>query len=330
MFKHNRDYSALSTWAESYKHLSENMVKMTKDSKEVFSRFYRVIFYGKNFLSEQEHAKMFIYKKKFKFPIGEIATQIQRQLAVRFSLDPKKDVISLKNENADLNALEPDKLYFQIVAVQPYLEPWELEERITPFEQNFDISKFISEIPLLSASGKSVGEDDVAKQSKKKTIYKVARAFPYLTNRIEVMSLKEIILSPIECAIESMQQRVNNIRNEVYSNPVRKNNLQALLTGTLATTVHVGPLKFCEVFLTDEYDPTLQNQLRGIMAECLLLSKLGLQINASIIGPEQLPFQEMLESKYQTTSQIFQEKYAGSLKLSKVHVMINEKEKKKI
>lgn len=42
------------------------------------------------------------------------------------------------------------------------------------------------------------------------------------------------------------------------------------------------------------------------MAETLLLAKVGLQINAGIIGPEQLPFQEMLESKFQTAMQLFQ------------------------
>jgi len=241
----------------------------------------------------------------------------------------KKDIISLKNEMADLSSLDPNKIYFQIISVQPYFERSELEDRVTAFEHNFNISQFISEIPLLNKEGKSVDENDLAKQYKKKTIFKVAKPFPYLTNRIEVTSLKEIVLSPIECSIESMQQRVASFRNEIHSNPVRKNNLQAILTGTLATTVHVGPLKFCEVFLNNaNYDHELQLQLRETMAECLLLAKVGLRINAGIIGPEQLPFQEMLESKFQLAMKEFAEKYAGSLKWSKLHSSIQEKEKK--
>jgi hypothetical protein len=41
-------------------------------------------------------------------------------------------------------------------------------------------------------------------------------------------------LSPIECAVEALQKRVNEFRTEVYCTPVRKNNLQSLLLGTVA------------------------------------------------------------------------------------------------
>lgn len=46
----------------------------------------------------------------------------------------------------------------------------------------------------------------------------------------------QIILLPVECAIESMTERAEQFRTEIYSDPPSKNKLQSLLTGTLATS----------------------------------------------------------------------------------------------
>jgi len=114
----------------------------------------------------------------------------------------------------------------------------------------------------------------------------------------------------------------------VYRTPVRKKNLQALLTGTLATTVHVGPLRFCEVFLKDNtYPSEQQQQLKEVMGEMLLLAKVGVQINAGLISSEQVPFQEMLEDKLQSAMTFFQQHFAGSLRWNEISSTIEEKAK---
>jgi len=178
-------------------------------------------------------------------------------------------------------------------------------------------------------NGLPFNEDDVENQQKKKTIFSLERAFPFLNNRSEVVSSEDIILNPIECAIETIQQRVNFFRAEVFTSPVRKNNLQALLTGTLATTVHVGPLKFCEVFLNNSsYSVESRDVLRDSMAELLMLAKAGLQINAGIIGSEQLAFHEMLENKFHSAMQTFQESHAGSVRWAKINSAMQENEKR--
>lgn len=65
------------------------------------------------------------------------------------------------------------------------------------------------------SDGGKFDEEDVSRHQKKKTIYTTARAFPYLTNRIEIVKshnvsciiaplsvFEQIIMTPIECAIE--------------------------------------------------------------------------------------------------------------------------------
>ena len=232
IYKRDRSYASLKVWAQRYAQVCDNLVNVTKEGKEVFSRYYRVTFYGKKWL-EENHKKVYIYKKKFKYSIGDIAQSLMRTFAHKFNL-PKEDIINLGNKEVDESSLDPNKIYFQIVSVQPYLS--DVEERITAFEQNFNLNLFISEIPFNKDGGK-IDEDDPSKLMKRKTIFKLKQSFPYITNRIETESHEEIVLTPIECAIESLQQRVNQFRTEVFCASVRKNNLQALLTGTLATTV---------------------------------------------------------------------------------------------
>ncbi len=96
------------------------------------------------------------------------------------------------------------------------------------------------------------------------------------------------------------------------------------------SAVHVGPMKFAEVFLSAQanYEPALQEKLREAMAELLLMSEMAVKMNRGIIGPEQLPFQKMLEQKFNEVLKMFQEKYGGGLSWNKVAQGIHEKEQK--
>eukprot|EP01118_Nematostelium_gracile_P006071 TRINITY_DN1944_c0_g1_i1.p2 TRINITY_DN1944_c0_g1~~TRINITY_DN1944_c0_g1_i1.p2 ORF type:complete len:241 (-),score=78.45 TRINITY_DN1944_c0_g1_i1:951-1673(-) len=226
--------------------------------------------------------------------------------------------------------LSPDKIYFQIVSVQPYFKDPNDPNRVTNFEGNFNIRQFISEVPFMS-DGRKMDEDDIAHQQKKKTIFTAEKAFPSITSRIPVIHSEHIILTPIQCAIEMIQRRVEKFRSEVNSNPPRRNNLQAILQGTLATTVHVGPLKFCEVFLTNAHEnfpPEEQTELRERMAEMLLFAERALALNSSIIvNTNQLPLQEVLEEKYNNILTTWTEKYQGDTDMSALRKKVFNKDK---
>lgn len=58
----------------------------------------------------------------------------------RFGPD-KVDIIKDSN-SIDINTLDPEKAYIQITYVEPYFETYELRQRETYFERNFNISKF--------------------------------------------------------------------------------------------------------------------------------------------------------------------------------------------
>ena len=52
------------------------------------------------------------------------------------------DIIIVQNTNV-LTEKDPAKLYIQIAAVNPYLDPEKDSDRVTGHERNFNISTFI-------------------------------------------------------------------------------------------------------------------------------------------------------------------------------------------
>lgn len=94
------------------------------------------------------------------------------------------------------------------------------------------------------AKGKGGHSDDLAQQQKKKIIYHTAFSFPHVRKRLEVTSKSEIILSPIENAIELIQGTVISLRQILESTPPNRNKLHHILSGTILAG------KSCECWAT--------------------------------------------------------------------------------
>lgn len=70
------------------------------------------------------------------------------------------------------------------------------------------LERFVYATPF-TPGGKAHGE--LREQCKRKTILTVATHFPYLKTRIRVVSRKQIVLSPIEVAIEDIQKKTAEV-----------------------------------------------------------------------------------------------------------------------
>lgn len=68
--------------------------------------------------------------------------------------------------------------------------------------------RFVFATPF-TPGGKAHGE--LREQCKRKTILTVATHFPYLKTRIRVVARKQIVLSPIEVAIEDIQKKTAEV-----------------------------------------------------------------------------------------------------------------------
>lgn len=78
--------------------------------------------------------------------------------------------------------------------------------------------------------------NSIRNQYIRKTILTVDITFPYMLKRSVVASKREIVLSPIENAIESMEKRNATMMAELKTDPPNKKVLQGLLHGSILTS----------------------------------------------------------------------------------------------
>lgn len=135
---------------------------------------------------------------------------------------------------------------------------------MTAYERNHNICRFIFSTPF-TTDGSPHG--DLADQYKRKTILTTVNHFPYVKTRIQVFKQtrpfasertyriilskvaqqKQIVLTPIEVAIEDIQMKVAKLDAAMKGNDPKI--LQMELQGCIGTTVNQGPIEIARVFL---------------------------------------------------------------------------------
>ncbi|XP_075219096.1 dedicator of cytokinesis [Lycorma delicatula] len=289
-----RDYKKL---ANIHGKLHDAFTRMEQlQGKRVFGTYFRVGFYGIRFgdLNGEE----FIYKEPTLTKLPEIFSRLENFYAERFGPD---NLVIIKDSNVvDSNSLDPDKAYIQITYVEPYFEPYEARYRATHFDRNFNIKRFLYATPF-TTGGRAHGE--LHEQHKRKTILTAANHFPYVKTRIQVVHRKQIVLTPIEVAIEDIQKKTLELAHATQQDPPDPKILQMVLQGCIGTTVNQGPMEVAVVFLSDLVDgvqpPTkFQNKLRLCFKDFSKKCSDALRKNKNLIGPDQRDYQRELERNY--------------------------------
>ena len=111
---------------------------------------------------------------------------------------------------------------------------------------NFCLERFIYATPF-TLDGKAHGS--LNQQYKRKTILTTERAFPYVKTRISVIDKQQLILGPVEVAIEDLQKKIDELKNSTHQEPADPKILQMVLQGCVGTTVNQGPLEMAMTFL---------------------------------------------------------------------------------
>ncbi|KFW01733.1 Dedicator of cytokinesis protein 8, partial [Eurypyga helias] len=173
-------------------------------------------------------------------------------------------------KNCNDSSLFP-QAYIQITFVEPYFDEYEKKDRVTYFEKNFNLSRFMYTTPF-TMDGRPRGE--LSEQYKRNTILTTMHAFPYIKTRINVIQKEEFILTPIEVAIEDMQKKTQELTAATNQEPPDAKMLQMVLQGSVGATVNQGPLEVAQVFLADiPADPKLyrrHNKLRLCFKEFIM------------------------------------------------------------
>lgn len=194
------------------------------------------------------HRTEYIYKVSKVVSLAEMTGRMQalHPGALFLSSDPESlmevpgllkssDSSSKASSNEPLNISK--KTGIVITHVFPYAEGAK-----NAFEKSVGVSQFVYEQRLMGKIATSVSE-----QFKKRVILTVPNAFPYFLKRIPVSNRREMILSPIEVAIDEMQDRVRQLDHVIGNKDVK--HLQLILQGSVNVVVNAGPIAYANAFL---------------------------------------------------------------------------------
>ncbi|KAH0628616.1 hypothetical protein JD844_009975 [Phrynosoma platyrhinos] len=287
----NREFKKL---AALHGKLQDAFSKIT--NQRMFGTYFRVGFYGSKFgdLDEQE----FVYKEPSITKLAEISHRLEEFYAERFGHEM---VEIIKGSNpVDKAKLDPNKAYIQLTYVEPFFDTYELKDRVTYFDKNYNLRTFMFCTPF-TLDGRAHG--DLHEQFKRKTLLTTSHAFPYIKTRINVIHKEEIILIPIEVAIEDMQKKTQELAFATHQDPPDAKMLQMVLQGCVGTIVNQGPLEVAQVFLAEiPDDPKLyrhHNKLRLCFKDFTKRCEDALRKSKTLIGPDQREFLRELERNYQ-------------------------------
>uniref|UniRef100_A0A8C7UC82 Dedicator of cytokinesis 6 n=1 Tax=Oncorhynchus mykiss TaxID=8022 RepID=A0A8C7UC82_ONCMY len=291
----NRDFKKLATVHGKLQDTFNKIYNQSSGWERMFGTYFRVGFYGCRFgdLDEQE----FVYKEPSITKLAEISYRLEEFYAERFG-DDVVEIIKDSN-HVDKNKLDPNKAYLQITYVEPFFDTYELKERITYFDKNYNLRTFMYCTPF-TLDGRAHG--DLHEQYKRKSILTTSHAFPYIKTRVNVIHKEEIILVPMEVAIEDMQKKTQELAFATHQEPADAKMLQMVLQGSVGTTVNQGPLEVAQVFLSDiPDDPKLyrhHNKLRLCFKDFTKRCEDALRKNKTLIGQDQKEYHKEMERNY--------------------------------
>uniref|UniRef100_A0A673WWE5 Dedicator of cytokinesis 6 n=1 Tax=Salmo trutta TaxID=8032 RepID=A0A673WWE5_SALTR len=288
----NRDFKKLATVHGKLQDAFNKIYNQSSGWERMFGTYFRVGFYGCRFgdLDEQE----FVYKEPSITKLAEISYRLEEFYAERFG----DDVVEIIKDSNHMCCMSACQAYLQITYVEPFFDTYELKERITYFDKNYNLRTFMYCTPF-TLDGRAHG--DLHEQYKRKSILTTSHAFPYIKTRVNVIH-KEEVGHCVHVAIEDMQKKTQELAFATHQEPADAKMLQMVLQGSVGTTVNQGPLEVAQVFLSDiPDDPKLyrhHNKLRLCFKDFTKRCEDALRKNKTLIGPDQKEYHKEMERNY--------------------------------
>nr|CAG4717616.1 unnamed protein product [Naegleria fowleri] len=243
--------------ANTYHHLQDLCDRLKKpDRLEPY--YYKVELV--NFPADKAQPSH-IYKMPKLFKLFKMNKWVQEKFGSPFMNDTIEVVSGAKKVDID-----PNKKYIFLTPVKPLTkeikQPVIGNQKISKYEGS--VSKFYYE----SAYGKKT--ELVTEAYKKKVIITCVDSFPSMKTRLMIEAEKEIILTPIESAIDNIDSQISKLRDALQipgqdedidisqitiGTNIDLQNLQLVLQGSIKATVQGGPASIVEGFLKMDQRP---------------------------------------------------------------------------
>lgn len=225
IYENARDYENLQRVYSEISELYGQIGKANLKTTRLFGSFYKVGFYGKLFPDEL-NGKEFVYKMPRITRLAEIIEYLEKN----FSRQLGEDKVKIVGDTFQTKGMDQqdEAAYIQITSVQPYYE--DPNARTNYFERYTNIDQFIYETPF-TKSGKSQGS--LEEQYKRKTVVTLNCPFPWVLTRTLIQKKEDTILTPIENAMEIIDQSIQRLKDAIALDPPNISTLQLALSGNV-------------------------------------------------------------------------------------------------
>uniref|UniRef100_A0A8D0BC85 Dedicator of cytokinesis 2 n=1 Tax=Salvator merianae TaxID=96440 RepID=A0A8D0BC85_SALMN len=290
------DYELLSQNLIQQAKFYENIMKILRPKPDYFA----VGYYGQGFPTFLRN-KVFIYRGKE----YERREDFQAQLMNHFPNAEKMNTTAPPGDNLKNSSGQ----YIQCFTVQPVLEEHPqfknkpVPDQIINFYKSNYVQRFHYSRPV--RKGSVDPENEFASMWIERTSFNTAYKLPGILRWFEVVSMSQMIISPLENAIETMSltnEKILAMVNQYQSDdnlPI--NPLSMLLNGIVDPAVMGGFAKYEKAFFTDEYirdhpeDQERLNRLRDLIAWQIPFLGAGIKIHERRVSDSLRPFHERME-----------------------------------
>ncbi|GFR93576.1 dedicator of cytokinesis protein 5 [Elysia marginata] len=293
------DYASLSEILKRQASLYDCIMKQMRPEPE----YFRVGYFGGGFPSFLQN-KVFVYRGKEYERLADFNARMQ-------TLFPHAELMRTLDP-PDNDIKESQKQYLQINAVSPVMEPHSrfsgrlISDQILRYYKVNEVQQFTY------SRRKEDGSGDVTNMWLERTYIKTSYPLPGIVGWFPVVEMKMLAVSPIENAIETMEEKNKNLLSLIEQHRLdwnlRSDTLGMQLNGVVDPAVSGGIANYKEFYIGD-FEPDLQARLRAATIDQVTLVRDGLLVHKSK-APEALqPFHSHMEQRFFQMCHMIEKEY---------------------
>ncbi len=307
------DYVHLSSLLQRMAVFYDNIMKQARPEPE----YFRVAYYGRGFPAFLQN-KVFVYRGKEYERLSEFCGRLLNQFPnaqLMTKLGPPGDEIteSLNGQYLQINKVDP------IMQERDKFRGKPVHEQILRYYKVNEVQKFTYSRPL--RKGERDSDNEFANMWIERTTLLTSYALPGILRRFPVTQSNTFELSPLENAIETMENSNNKIRNLILQyrsdSALPLNPLSLALNGIVDAAVMGGIVNYEKAFFNDEYlvkHPFKKDQdgitkLKNLIAMQIPLLEVGIAIHKQRAPHSLRPFHDHMEEAFAKLRNSVEEKY---------------------
>ena len=306
------DYMHLSALLQQMAVFYDNIIKQARPEPE----YFRVAYYGRGFPAFLQN-KTFVYRGKEYERLSEFSGRLLNQFPnaqLMTKLDaPGEDITDSNQQFLQINKVDP------IMQEMDKFRGKNVHEQILRYYKVNEIKKFTYSRPL--RKGERDSDNEFANMWIERTSLQTSYALPGILRRFPVIQTNTIELSPLENAIETMENSNTKVRNLVLQyrsdSALPINPLSLALNGIVDAAVMGGIVNYEKAFFTEDYlkkhhfkkDQDAISRLKDLIANQIPLLEAGIALHKQRAPPSLRPFHEHMEEAFAKLKANVEERY---------------------